>query len=335
MSALSQAPPDDSVFRLKNILVPTDFSTESNKALRYGIAFAQKFDAVLSLIHVVEPPPVFGGFESIPIVVEDAEVQKNADQNLVALAKKNVPLGVAVSPLAVRGVPFEEIVSTARARKIDLIITSTHGHTGLKRVLFGSTAERIVQRAPCPVLAVREREHEFLTGATKSENGGIRLARILVPTDFSDCSRKALHYATAFAKIFRAEIFLLHVLDMPLAAGEAGMAVEMAAYQKSIHAAADKGMIAFLKDHPEPPPAEKEIRAGVPYREIIQTADNQRIDLIVMGTHGRTGLGHFLLGSVTERVVRHARSPVLVVREREHEFIEPVRAPTGATSRHP
>jgi nucleotide-binding universal stress UspA family protein len=321
MNTLSQSALQE-VFRLKDILVCTDFSAESIKALSYATAFAQKFNAKLWLIHIGEPTPAFSGLEGIPIIIDDAQLQKNSERRLAEFAAEHIPSNVSVSPLVRNGSAFEEIVSIAKARNIDLIIISTHGRTGLKRILFGSTAERIVQRAPCPVLVVRDREHDFLQKPSKSDGErAIKLDRILAPTDFSDCSKKALQYAIAFAKQFRSEIQCLHVLEILYEVEEAGIA-ETQAFQKSRQEASKRQMETFVEEAIGQAPAKGEIKLGSPYREIIQMADDRHVDLIIIGTHGRSGLGHFLLGSTTERVVRHARCPVLVVREREHEFIE-------------
>lgn len=268
------------------------------------------------------PAPVYAGFESIPIVADDSTVIKNYEAQLAQLATRHLPATVAVSPLVRFGSPFEEIVSIANARKIDLIIVSTHGHTGMKRVAFGSVAERIVQQAGCPVLVVREKEHEFVDGGGgKARNDSIRINRILVAVDFSESSRKALQYAVGFAKEFGGSITLVHVLNVPYGAGEAAMVVEFEAFQKSFHLDAEKKMASLLAEFAGSVEADTVITTGGPYREIIKLADERQIDLIVVGTHGRTGIGHFLLGSTAERIVRHAHTPVLVVRDKEHDFI--------------
>jgi nucleotide-binding universal stress UspA family protein len=310
-----------STFRLANILIPTDFSSESLKALRYGIVFARQFHAALWILHVLEPPPIAGGFEIVPIALDDSEVSKNLERSLAEWTVKNVPSEIKATTLLRHGAAFEQVVATAKARDIDLIIASTHGHTGFQRVLFGSTAERIVQRAPCPMLIVREREHEFVDAAKPGEEAITRLRRILVPIDFSDSSRKALRYAMAFTTQFKAEIHCLHSLEIPYGTGEAAIVLETEAFRKEMHEQAQKQMALFLQEEGASMPEQCTVKPGAPYREILQTIDDREIDLVIMGTHGRSGVRHFFLGSTTERVVRHAHCPVLVVREREHDFI--------------
>jgi nucleotide-binding universal stress UspA family protein len=313
-----------SKLRLKSILVPTDFSAESWKALRYGIAFAHEFNAALWLIHVVEPPPFAVGFEAVPIALEDTQLLKSSERRLKKLAAERVPADIPLNTLVQHGAPFETIVSIARAHEIDMIIASTHGHTGVKRVLFGSTAERIVQHAPCPVLVVREREHEFLGDAPRTNHRTIELKRLLVPIDFSECSRKAVEYGVALAREFRAEMVCLHSIEIPYGMGEAGLIIETEAVNKRLREEGEQHASAFLQNQAASTSQECTIKLGTPYREIIRMADERQIDLIILGTHGRSGVRHFLLGSTAERVVRHAHCPVMVVREQEHEFLQKV-----------
>lgn len=307
--------------RVKSVLVPTDFSEESVKAVQYGSAFAEKFNAQLLLLHVVPPAPVFAGLEAVPLVADDPKILKDIEGQLALFARNHIPTGVAVTQLVRFGSPFEEVVSIANARNIDLIILSTHGHTGIKRVAFGSTAERIVNRAGCPVLVVRQKEREFVGERQSLLDHRIRISRILAAIDFSDSSRKALQYAVGFAKCFEASIVCVHVLNIPYGAGEAGIAVQLETFQKAFHVDAEKKIAALIKETAESVPTEIIIRAGGPYHEVVKAADERQIDLIVTGTHGRTGVGHFLLGSTAERIVRHAHCPVLVVREKEHDFL--------------
>jgi nucleotide-binding universal stress UspA family protein len=143
---------------IKKVLVPIDFSEYSKNSLKYAVNFAKIFNAELHLIYVVEPviyPPDFSmGQIAIPSV--DLEMDKRAVEELQKLAKKEIPSEVKVSTLVKTGKPFIEIIETAAEEDIDLIIIATHGHTGVEHILFGSTAEKVVRKAPCPVLTLRE-----------------------------------------------------------------------------------------------------------------------------------------------------------------------------------
>lgn len=151
-------------FRLKSILVPVDFSSFSSKALEYAVAFSQQFGAGLVLLHVVEPMVYPENYMTIPSVTDDinGSLLKAAEEKLAAQRKR---IDVAVDRVKVEtrlGRPYVEITEAADELGADLIILGTHGHTGLKHVLLGSTAERVVRHAPCPVLTVRDPEHDFI-----------------------------------------------------------------------------------------------------------------------------------------------------------------------------
>ncbi len=143
---------------IKKVLVPIDFSDYSKSSLKFAVNFVKKFNAELLLIYVVEPviyPPDFSmGQIAIPTV--DLDMDKRAFEELDKLAKQEIPQELKVSTIVKTGKPFIEIIETAAAENIDLIIIATHGHTGVEHILFGSTAEKVVRKAPCPVLTLRE-----------------------------------------------------------------------------------------------------------------------------------------------------------------------------------
>jgi len=143
---------------IKKILVPIDFSDYSKGALRYAANFAKMFNAEMILVYVVEPviyPPDFSmGQIAIPSV--NAEWDVKAKEELDKLAKTEIPDEIKVTSIIKTGKPFLEIIDTAAEQKIDIIIIATHGHSGVEHILFGSTAEKVVRKAPCPVLTLRE-----------------------------------------------------------------------------------------------------------------------------------------------------------------------------------
>ena len=160
-----------SPFQLKKILVPIDFSDCSRKALRYAIPLAKQHGAAITLLYVVVVPSYFGvgdgggfnyaAFEPDFISIE-AEIRASGSKQLAALATNEVRAEVSADTLVQTGSPAVEIIAAAKSLPADLIVISTHGRTGLKHVWLGSVAEHVVRRAPCPVLVVREREHEFV-----------------------------------------------------------------------------------------------------------------------------------------------------------------------------
>jgi len=160
-----------------------------------------------------------------------------------------------------------------------------------------------------------------------------KLQRILVPVDFSDTAKKALQYAVPFAKAFDAEVVLLNVMQSYSLPPEIGyVPPELVVSQRDFIASAreelDKWCAREIGGRAR---TQVLVREGVPWQEVVTVARETNTDLIVLATHGRTGLKHVLLGSVAERVARHAPCPVLVVRERERDFVPP-QSPTKPTS---
>ena len=166
---------------------------------------------------------------------------------------------------------------------------------------------------PGRVLLELDRRDEPLMTAAIATASPFRMKRILVSIDFSDCAKKALEYAIPLAKEHQAGITLLYVVPPPYAVGEYG-GFDYAQLQTGMRVTGEKELAKLAVDEVRGAvPAGTLVRVGSPAREIV--------DAIVISTHGRTGLKHVLLGSVVENVVRHAPCPVLVVREREHEFL--------------
>ncbi len=152
-----------SAFRIKRILVPIDFSDCAKKALQYALPLAKEHEAAITLLHVMAAPsyPIgeFGGLEYATLQADTSDL---IDKKLAALAVDEGGGEVSLDTVVRTGSPAAEIIDVARVLPADVIVISTHGRTGLKHVLLGSVAEQVVRHAPCPVLVVREREHEFL-----------------------------------------------------------------------------------------------------------------------------------------------------------------------------
>lgn len=155
--------PGSVLFRIKKVLVPVDFSACSEKALTYAVQFAKEFGATLDIVYVVPPfmPP-----HEVMMLPEYTRVQEDmvakGETKLASLVLQKVPQGIPAETFVRSGRPATEITKAAADLKADLIIISTHGHSGWHRVLLGSTVENVIRHAPCPVLTVREKEREFL-----------------------------------------------------------------------------------------------------------------------------------------------------------------------------
>ena len=155
---------DKPLFRLRTILAPVDFSKYSAKALDYVRAYATQFGANVVLVHVVEPTVIPDNFGIVPPAYDEMSsvLAKSAGEKLAKLAAEVSPNPDLVKTQVLTGRAPWEIVRVAEEIKADLIIITTHGYTGLKHVLLGSTAELVVRHAPCPVLTVRHPEHGFV-----------------------------------------------------------------------------------------------------------------------------------------------------------------------------
>jgi nucleotide-binding universal stress UspA family protein len=288
--------------KIKTILVPLDFSRASMESLKYALELARKFAAGVHLVHVTEPdeaaPP-----GAAHLMRETAESLVSAREKLAKTHERHLfpfwPENIHVRT----GQPFQEICQQARELDADLIVLATRGRSGLRRILLGSTAERVVRFAPCPVLVVR-----------KWKRGDFQVRKILVPTDFSQCAMAGLMYGALWAKAFDAELSLFHVLfpaapvliDHIATTLPTGMTVP-ADTQLEMEGLVQLDFLEGIKCEPK-------IKIG--YATDAICAETDDVDLVVISTHGRTGLQHALIGSVAEQIVRYAECPVMVVPSR-------------------
>jgi len=154
------------MIKLKKVLVPTDFSESARHALTYGTSFAREYEAELTLLHVVENLTVGYASDLFPVPMQEVfqEISGYAKTELAKLGALARERKVSVVEQVVQGKPSAEIIRYARETEVDMIVLGTHGKGMLDQALFGSTTERVVRRAPCPVLTVRLAEHEFVDG---------------------------------------------------------------------------------------------------------------------------------------------------------------------------
>ncbi|MBU6391369.1 MAG: universal stress protein [Planctomycetota bacterium] len=145
------------MIKLKKILCPIDFSACSKHALSYAIDLSAKESASLYLIHVIEAHLSGIGdiLKQLDLLLDDKQIEDNLKMRLISLLPDDVRKSTFVEPIIAKGIPFVEIVNTAKDKRTDLIVMGTHGKTGLEHILIGSVAERVIQRAPCPVLSIR------------------------------------------------------------------------------------------------------------------------------------------------------------------------------------
>jgi nucleotide-binding universal stress UspA family protein len=147
---------------LKKILCPIDHSDCSKEALKYAVSFAMKDEAKLYLLHIIDIRTFNEGLEAMSMQIPDEETLELLRIKLLDCIPEEMRDDMNVEAVVVQGVPFAEIISTAREKDIDMIVIGSHGRTGLKHMMLGSVSEKVVRKAPCPVLTVRQTDHEFV-----------------------------------------------------------------------------------------------------------------------------------------------------------------------------
>ena len=296
---------------IERILVPIDFSRESLKSIPYALAISRQFGADVHLLHVLDTSQYLSpSLMSLTAVVR-AEWNERLKARLKKLASRYRTGGLLHVLEPAEGVAYKEICSAARHLGADLILVATHGYTGFRRAFLGSTAERIVQHSSCPVLIVRHRRLTWAARNGHRADTAFTLNKILVPTDLSDCAKVAFTYAVDLAREFHAQLSLVHVINpnaYPF--GDEFAALHAAQLIREASRAARKKMGEMLAKTGVRYTAR--VEHGLPAREICAAAKRD-VDLIVTSTHGRTGLGHVLIGSVAEHIVRCAHCPILVI----------------------
>ena len=168
------APSEDQLIGIRKIMVPSDLSPHSDKAIRYAIRFAQIFGAEIELVYIVHAEGYTGLVTPEALDNVENELRQEIRQDLEKLVGERERHHFHIKTMTSVGDPAKELAKLAQDHKTDLLLLSTHGRTGLSRMLLGSTAERMVRLAPCPVLVVREKEHEFIS--EECRNAGVAAA---------------------------------------------------------------------------------------------------------------------------------------------------------------
>lgn len=295
--------------KLQRILAPVDFSETSDAGLSPAVSLATESGAELLLLHVLNFPfsQVDHAVPSFDLEGYYEAMQRSAHASLEGLVDASTRRYAAVRTRVERGVAYHEIVRVAREEQVDLIALPTRGRTGLAHLLFGSTAEKVVRLAPCPVLTVcpKQPPHAF------------RPERMVVATDFSATADHALSEAVGLAERYGAAITVVHVVTMWDAnPGNPGWRFPSipSEYRESVMRAAQQQLDETCRRLGGTRVRASLLRGFDPALEIVRAAEAENADLVVMGTHGHTGISHVLLGSVAEKVVRASDGPVLVIR---------------------
>ena len=270
------------VARMEKLLVATDGSKFSKSAIREAISLAKTCSSELIAVSVVKTNVEFE--DLVPQVVEKAE--REVREHLESVKNKALKEGVDCEIVIHRSEePFRDIVNDAAKNKVDMIIIGTHGRTGLKRLMMGSVTAKVIGHAPCKVLVV-------------PKDARLTLDKILIATDGSIFSEMASREAISIAKRCGSNLVVLSVAKRD---------ENLSAAKESI----DKVSKVVEKEGIK---VEALTPKGIPFEVIVKTAAQKNAGLIVVGSHGRTGTERLLMGSVTERVIGHSESAVLVVK---------------------
>lgn len=289
------------------ILVGTDFSETAAAALDWAIELARQQGAAIELVHAVTVPPSIPGY--IPSAGMDfqEEVLKAAEARLAETAATLDGRGVPITTRLFPGTPSQVILDRAEGAGAMAIVLGTRGLTGLRHLLLGSTAQRVVHGAGCPVLSV----HPGDLGKHRE------IRTILVPTDFSQDAGLAIAAAhRLLAPLERdARLILLNVYNLPIEYTAYGPVPTSVNYLQDAGLESERRLFEAAQAlQREGLTVETVAREGDPAHVIAEEAGKRGADLIAMGTRGLTGLRHLLMGSTAERVVEYAPCPVMTVR---------------------
>lgn len=281
------------------ILFPTDGSDVAAAAGEAALTLAQQFDAGLHAVYVLEG-------RSLPAEIESStadERRRLGREILGEIDEQATDAGIDVTTavLEEEGHVHSTLVDYTDGHDVDCLVMGTHGRTGIGRLVLGSVAEQTLRESPVPVVTIHE--ETVFDPAFDS---------ILVPTDGSDSAQAALDHAIELALTTGAALHVVNVVDIGVVMGDvdAGLVLDTLeeageqAIEVAIHRAREAGVSTV----------EASVLSGTPYRAICDYTDERDVDCIVMGTHGRTGVGRVVLGSVTERVVRYSDVPVIATK---------------------
>lgn len=291
---------------IQRILFPTDLSEDAAAAFPHAVFLADWYDADLHVLNVTgrfrheygEQKTRFPlSPDALTTMLGDPDTWSGGripDLDAIPIVQNQVEAAN----------PAQRIVQYTDENRIDLVVMSTHGRTGLDRLLSGSVAEEVVRTAPSPVFAIR-------ADAQRSPNRAVR--RILCPVDFSDAADHALAHAKALALTYGAELNLLHVVEEVIYPSTYGVE-PLSIPTGEVLARVEEALGQMVQEDVGYEHVMVEATAGYAPTEILDFADERDVDLIVLATHGRTGMDRLLMGSVAERVVRGASRPVFVVK---------------------
>ena len=286
----------------KTIMAAIDFSVFTDTVLSCSVMLCKQYCARLLLVHVtIDAKMLLEHNETtLDVDVLQKENLRYAQENLRNLIKD---LDVETDFIVSKGGPAEEISRLALEQKADLVVTATYGRSGFKRLLIGSVTEKLLKTIDCPLLVLHANEQG------SSPPPGLEMNKILVGCDFSLDSELALEYGLNLALEFRTELHLCHVMKPSFYKPELQESKEL---RNRLENQLDDLVPEACRDGCT---AQTVLLDGEPYIELMNYAKRQDIDIIVLGIRGHTLLEKLLVGSTTDRLIRHTSIAVLAVRQ--------------------
>ena len=274
-------------------------------SLAHAKELASGFDAELIMVHVLSDVPFF----YVPFLGESSaylstidSVKNESSSRLEQLADRARKQGVSARTMLLEGSAYIEIVKFAESEGADLIVMSTTGKKGVEKLLIGSTAQKVVRKAPCPVLTVPTPGRE-----------SVSFKNLLVLTDLSGLSALALPYVKDISQEFDSRITALHIMEAEFELDPDEQGLLISAIQSAMEDIIIKDMGKVFDDEVE----KVVVKAEDPLSGLQKFASENPVDLVIMTTHGRTGLSRVLMGSVAEKILGSVKLPILTVRARK------------------
>ena len=297
------------MIEIRRILCPIDFSEASRHALEHAVVLAKWYESRITALHVIQAP-LFPQPPILAAALAEATApampnHKAREEELGAWLAPAHQVGIKTDAIVDDGNAAARILEHASSSQADLIVMGTHGLGGFERLMLGSVAEKVLRKATCRVMTVPP--------ATVT-TAKVPYTRLLCPVDFSDSSLTALRFAYSLAEEADANLTILHVVDWP-DDGLLTQRFDKPEFRRRVEDEARSRLEALVTDDVRVwcKPSTK-VAYGKPYREILQAAEGEGADLIVIGVRGRNALDLTVFGSTTNQVVRRAPCPVLTMK---------------------
>ncbi len=297
---------------IRHVLCPIDFSDFSRHALDHAVAIAHLYEARVTVLHVSSPahegmllstvgvPPLPTTRDRSHLI---ARTKQFVEQEIGAVASVEIAVSEAEDV-------YRDILTNAGALHADLLVMGTHGRSGFDRLVLGSVTEKVLRKAPCPVLTVPRRAPDVVPA------GRVLYKRILCGVDFSDASMAALSYALSLAQQADAWLGVVHVVELLPGVYDTPLPRALSDLAREIEADARRRFNAAMPATArEACQVEDIVVVGHVRRTLVSLAEERHAELIVLGVQGRGAIDRMLFGSTADYVVRRASCPVLTTRE--------------------